>query len=347
MRLDVVPESWLERALLAAGAIPRPLAHTMIGMLMSRTILAAVKVGVFEELQSGPQSAESIASKCGMDRRACEKILRALTGLGYVTAGAKGYELTPMSRKWLGSNTKSDLTEALLHRYLDMRLMNHAEEYLRSGESVDFHRNLSPDDWRVYVNGQRAQAALTIPELVKRTPLPKGASAMLDLGGGHGLFADAMCRKYPNLNAVVLDLPEALSGIEPETVSDRVHFMVGDILDPDFELDEYDLVFLGNLLHHFDESRCRGIVIHAARCVRKGGSCVVADFFHLGRSGSVAQIPALLDFYFAVTSGGGALDPDSVESWMREAGLGHVRTTKMLSVPGMALVVGTRVVNKV
>ncbi|HEY5565056.1 MAG TPA: class I SAM-dependent methyltransferase [Rhodothermia bacterium] len=341
MKLDVVHESLLEWALLASGAIPRPLAHTMIAMLMSRTILAAVKVGVFEELQSGPRSTESLSSKCGMDRRACEKILRALSGLGYVTAGSQGYELTPMSRKWLGSNTKSDLTEALLHRYLDMKLMNHAEEYLRSGESVDFHRILSADDWRIYMSGQRAQAALTIPELVKRTPLPEGGITMLDLGGGHGLFADAMCRKHPGLQAAVLDLPEALDASDHTGLSDRIRFIRGDVLETNLETDRYDLVFAGNLLHHFDESRIREIVLRAASSLKSGGVLVVADFFEFDTSKSPSQIPALLDFYFAVTSGGGALSPSLLKDWMREARLDRVRVVKLQSVPGMGLVIGT------
>ena len=343
MKLDVVPESLLERALLAAGAIPRPLAHTMIAMLMSRTILAAVKVGVFEELQSGPQSTESLASKCGLDVRACEKVLRALSGLGYVTDGARGYGLTPMSRKWVGSNAKSDLTEALLHRYLDMKLMNHAEEYLSSGESVDFHRVLSADDWRIYMSGQRAQAALTIPELVKRTPLPEGGVTMLDMGGGHGLFADAMCQKHPSLHATVLDLPGALDASDHTGLSDRVRFVRGDVLEADLEKDRYDLVFAGNLLHHFDESQIQGVILRAATSLKSGGILVVADFLKFDTSKSPGQIPALLDFYFAVTSGGGALSPGRLKDWMREGGLNRVRVVKLRSAPGMGLVIGTTV----
>ncbi|WP_276615627.1 hypothetical protein [Nonomuraea basaltis] len=36
-------------------------------------------------------------------------------------------------------------------------------------------------------------------------PLPEGSKSLLDLGGSHGLYAEAFCRAYPGLAGTIVD----------------------------------------------------------------------------------------------------------------------------------------------
>src|SRR5437762_687641 len=80
---------------------------------------------------------------------------------------------------------------------------------------LDVHAAMSGDDWGLYQRGMRAQATFAVPEVARRTPVPRGARDMLDIGGSHGYFSVALCRRHAGLRATVLDLPAAVAHAAP------------------------------------------------------------------------------------------------------------------------------------
>lgn len=94
-------------------------------------------------------------------------------------------------------------------------------------------------------------------------PVPNGATEMPDIGGSHGYFSVAICRRHPGLRATVLDLPSAIEHAAPlldaEGMSDRVQLVAGDALADDLDAKAYDVVFLMSLVHHFDEAANRAL----------------------------------------------------------------------------------------
>ncbi|MGA7303330.1 MAG: class I SAM-dependent methyltransferase [Rhodothermales bacterium] len=342
MRLDLVSESLLERFLHTIGLVPDPLVHTLVALLMSRSIMAGVRLGVFEALADGALTDGEVATKCGTDAHATRKLLYALQGVGYVRLKNGRYALTRTARKWLLRDSQHDLTDAILHRYLDLRLIDQAEVYLRDGKPIDFHSHLSTEDWSLYLRGQKAHTSVAISEIVSKTPLPHGAARILDVGGSHGLYSDAMCRRHAGLSSVVMDLPEAIGQVDREGICDRVTFESGNVLTDDLGDAIYDLVFIANLVHHFDADQNQELLRKAARSLRAGGVCVIADFILPESSRKTAQFTALLNFYFAVTSGGGAWSADEMLSWMRRAELKTRRPIRIRRAPGFALLAGTK-----
>src|ERR1051326_617371 len=74
---------------------------------------------------------------------------------------------------------------------------------------------------------------------------------LVDLGGATGHLAIAACRRYPNVPAVVFDLPEATplakEIVAASPAADRIAVVGGDFFaDP---LPEGDLYALGRILH--------------------------------------------------------------------------------------------------
>ena len=165
---------------------------------------------------------------------------------------------------------------------------------------------------------------------------------MLDIGGGHALYSDAMCRRHGRLEAVVLDLPETIREVDRKEVSDRVSFKTGNILTADLDEQGYDLVVIANLLHHFRADQNQEILHKAARATRKGGFCVIVDFILPKNEAEIGQIAALLDFFFAVTSGGGTWTADEMLSWMKVAQLETRRPVRVRRAPGLALLIGKK-----
>jgi predicted O-methyltransferase YrrM len=83
-------------------------------------------------------------------------------------------------------------------------------------------------------------------KLVCVLPEFKKARRLIDLGGGHGLFAIGFAQENPDLEVVVYDHPEitglAAEYIEKYGMQDRVRILSGDYLQENFG-NGYDIVF--------------------------------------------------------------------------------------------------------
>ena len=73
--------------------------------------------------------------------------------------------------------------------------------------------------------------------VAKAVPVPTGATALLDIGGSHGAYSVALCRRHPGLRGTVLDLPDAVRHAAPllaeEGMGDRVQHQAGNALTDD------------------------------------------------------------------------------------------------------------------
>ena len=274
MKLGVIPENLLERVALAAGVVPTPLFDTASAMMLARTIMAATKLGVFEALASGPLTAHKVAAHCGTEPRATEKLLTALAGCGYVRTEHGQYALAPIARKWLLKDSPQSLRDKMLIQFTEWEWIAGYEEFVSSGIPIDIHRVLSDDEWGQYQRAMRALAGGSASEVARRTPAPSGARDMLDIGGSHGYYSVALCRRHPGLRSVILDLPEAVKHAEPilarEGMGDRVTHRAGNALTDDLGTQAWDLVFIALLVHHFDEQANRDLVRRIARAPAGG-----------------------------------------------------------------------------
>jgi SAM-dependent methyltransferase len=304
-------------------------------------VVTGSRVGVFAALADEPRTAEEVAARCGTEPRATGKLLFALAGARYLREEGGRYALTPMARRWMVPSAPHALHDAVLHRQLDGALMEHAEAFLRTGIPTDFHTKLTPEQWKVYQRGQRAHALWSASEVARRVPVPPGARTLLDIGGAHGHYAAALCRRHPALRATVLDLPEAVAQSREiaaqEDLGDRLAHRAGDALTSDLGEAAWDVVFLGNLVHHFDDGANRALQARIARALTPGGTVTVLEIMRSASAERAGQIGALTDFFFAVTSAGGTWSPEEIAAWQASAGLLPQRPIRLRRVPGYGM----------
>jgi predicted O-methyltransferase YrrM len=183
----------------------------------------------------------------------------------------------------------------------------------------------------------RAIVGFQAQEVVWRTPMPKNARTMLDIGGSHGYFSVAFCRRYPNLRAVVLDLPEAVKHAAPilakEGMGDRVRHQSGDALTDDLGTESWDLILISQFFHHFDNAANRDLVQRAAHALKPGGFLVIQDAL-LPSARKDAMLVLLADLYLANTSQSGSKSLKEIADWQRAAGLIPCRPVHFRSLPG-------------
>ena len=335
MRLGAIPQNIKEAIALAVGRVPTPLMDTLVALLLARTVMAAASVGIFQALDAGPLQIDELARRCTSNTLATERLVRALFASKYLEYQGDRVALAGVARRWLSQESHS-LLPSILQCSLDLRFMNF-EEYVRHGRSLEFHADLSPEDWQLYHQGQAQYASQMIEEVIENVPLRRDATDLIDLGGAHGHYAVAFCRRYPRLRARVLDISIATGEREAQSASDeafgRVKFEAGDILTTPLERGSADVVLLANVMHHFDEATNRSLLQRIATALRQDGLVVLVDAMRSTLPEETSQLEGLLDLYFAATSGAGLWTIGKVQQWAREAGLTVMPTIAIRHMP--------------
>ena len=169
---------------------------------------------------------------------------------------------------------------------------------------------------------------------------------MLDLGGSHGYFSVALCRRYPGLSSVVLDLPEAVRHaallLAEENMGNRVLHRTGNVREEDLGVECWHLVLMAQLAHHLDAATNYELAKRVARALRPGGRFVIVDVIRpsaLSRN----QVGGLYNLYFAMASDAGTWSFDEIASWQRQAGLKLILAKRLVTAPGMGLQAAVKV----
>ncbi|WKN33142.1 methyltransferase [Porifericola rhodea] len=346
MKLTSVPENLLERLALWLGIAPTPISDTHVAFMMARTIMVGAKLGIFEALAQQSASAAHVAQRCGSDTEATKKLLNSLVHLGYLSQEAnKDYSLTKLSRKWMLKSSKHSIYDKMMLQFVEWKLVEHYEDYVRHGQPAEMHQVLSDDEWNTYQKGMRAVARVSAWEVAKRTPVPKGASQLLDIGGSHGYYSASLCKKHAQLNATILDLPEAIKYASPllaeEQMGNRVQYQAGNVLTTDLGQSQYDVIFISSLLHHFDAETNIELASRIYEALKPGGHFIIQDYVRDERVRKGDHL-ALLDLYFAATSRSGTWSVKEMAGWQKQAGFKASKTIWLRSIPRHAQVVGKK-----
>jgi hypothetical protein len=348
MHLEVVGDTLLERVALRLNLVPLPIAHTHMVLILARAIVEGARAGVFEALDRAPLTAGEVASQCALDAAAAGKMLGALASSGYLVADGSGpatrFALTRMARKWMLPQSPASLHDQILFTVYEDEWIGRMGEFLRTGREVSDggHDGTARDAefWRVYQRAMRAIAGCAADEVGRRTYVPRGARRMLDIGGSHGLYSVAICRRHPALASTILDLPEAIEHAAPllaqEGLGDRVTHRAGNVLESDLGIDQFDVVYMSNLVHHFDAATNQALFVRIARALRPGGVVIVQELIRRETYDQGNQLGALLDLFFALTSEAGTWSVADIASWGRAAGLAPRKPLYLRTMPGSA-----------
>ena len=346
MKIAAVPETIVERLLTLAGLAPTPIIDTFHAVIVARAVMVATRLGLFEAVAVGDATGAEIAARLETDARATEKLLNVLVATGYLRHKGGRYALTRLARTWLLRESRLSIHDNMLLRFLEWEAIESIEEVVRSGQPLDVHDRIRDDQWEIYQRGMRALARLSAAEVARRVKLPAEPRTMLDVGGGHGAFAAAFCRRHAGLAATILDLPPAVETAAPilaeEGLGDRVVHRVGDALIEDLGEAAWDLIFLSHLVHHFDAEANAALLARAARALRPGGIVAILDVLKPASPDAGNQTGALLDLYFAVTSNSGTWSREEIEAWQTAAGLQPGKPVALRTAPGITVLTASK-----
>jgi SAM-dependent methyltransferase len=352
MQLTITPDNPLEWLALRANIVPWPLLHAQVMPVIAKAVLEAADRGVFDALANVPLTANELAQARNLNPKATRELLNLLTALGYLTYQQDRFALSVSARKWMVSDAPDSVQGMMpFNNRLMWDWLGQLGHYLETGEGVHYHSQLTPDQWQLYQNGMKAATATEAREFGRRAPVPKhvraGAPAkMLDIGGSHGQHSVALCKRFARLDAMILDLPEAIEQAAPllaaQDMGSRVRHQSGNALTDELLENEYDIVLLSSLAHHFTDAQNHALAQRVARSLKPGGVYIVNEFIRPDVGAKPELVGASTDLFYGLTSTAGNYSVAEIQDWQQSSGLKLGKTVWYRVIPGRAMVVGVR-----
>ncbi len=295
----------------------------------ARTIQVATALDLFTLLADGPATAEDVAVRIGADRRATELLLNALCEVGYLSKRADRYANAAHAQSHLVRGQRGYVGWSVLFEASSWDRWGKLEEAIRTGKRPAGSKLFSEDADRskTLLRAIHARAeALFVRQVVEKVRLDD-ASSLLDLGGGAGTYAIALCRRWPKLQATLLDLPIAIELARETTAKTDVHKRIA-LVEGDYHVDPFggpfDVVFASNVVHMEGEAGLKSLLKRAFDALHPGGRLVIRDMLladdRTGPKGAVFSLNMLLQ-----TEGGRCYSAGELSGWLREAGYRDVR----------------------
>lgn len=297
-------------------------------------LLAANHLGVFGALAHQPATVDQLAHRLDADPRALGVLLRALVGAEVLvqpsddTFVLRG-ELQPLLDP-AGDQTMHSILDH--HQHLLDRWAQLAQ-VVRTGRPADRTQQPRTDrSLRAFICGMRDISRRSSLEVADLLPELGERRRLLDLGGGPGTSALAFCRRWPGLQAVVMDLPQvtaiAREEIAAADLADRVTTLDGDFLDDPLLAegdDPYDVVYASNIIHMLSPTATASLLRRAHAVLEPGGLLVIKDFF-LDDSGTAPAFGARFAVNMLVgTEGGKSYGWTETEALATATGFGGFR----------------------
>lgn len=342
MRLVAAADDLVEWIALRLNLGPVPLVASVYGMPAARILGVAQRVGIFARLGHAPATADELARELELEPVATRLLLEALAGGRHVSRGRDGrYGLTRRSRRWLDPASRSSVTGYLDHTADYWAWWGGLERLVRGGGHVEIHGAAARDEgWERYITGQYELARLSAAEVARALRLGPAPRSLLDLAGGHGLFAAELCRRHAGLQAIVLDLPgSAAVGrriMEEIGMADRVTHVDGDMFRAELG-GPYDAVLCFDIVHHLGPEQLAALLGRVRAVLRPGGTLAVLDLFRRDRARRPRASAAYLGLFFHLTSGADLLSPRELRDHLRRAGFAEPERLRVRRLPDQDL----------
>ncbi|HVX03445.1 MAG TPA: methyltransferase [Nitrososphaera sp.] len=318
---------------------PDPIFQMLTGFFVSRALMAAVELNLFTKLSGGKQvNAQELQEMLGMERRPVEVFATTLASLGLLQKKEDKFSSSPLADAFL--SRKSPAYMGGIIEMFDKRLYNSWSlltwslannkpvDAINGGgaESLfdDAKKNESMEAIKKFTHAMHALSVGPAMALARAFDFTK-CKRMLDVGGGSGVYALQVAKEYPQMQATVADLAPVCE-VADEYISryglaGRVRTHAIDFFKDDLPK-EYDVVFLSNVIHDYDEDKCIALLKKAYASIsdERGGAVIISEWMlNDDKTGPVPS--ALMGLNMMIeTNGGRNYSFAEVSSMLAKAG---------------------------
>ena len=258
------------------------------GFWISRAVYVIAKLGIPDILNSGPKTAEELASATNTDAPSLYRVLRALASVGVVNSEDGRFALNALTETLVtdapGSLRWFAISELGQEHYPAWGNLMHS---VRTGE-IAFDNRFGVDIWKYFANNPEDAAvfndsmsgvtAVANEEILSLYDF-SGFNKLVDVGGGHGGLITSVLKKNPNLKGVLFDAPEVIEGaqtkIEAAGLADRLETASGNF----FEAVPAggDAYIMKWIIHDWDDEKSNTILRNCRNRMKANGRLILVD----------------------------------------------------------------------
>ncbi len=315
---------------------PVRLFHMATGFWVSQILFAATDLEVFTLLERHPLSAQECCRTLEIELRAGQALLGALTALGLLRCRGGRYANAPMASQWLVKCKPEYLGEGLT--MLRDRLYEpwgKLTRALRTDRPTSFDASLGElfdyldertEEQTKFVRGMHALSLIPAKALARRFSFA-GFRHLVDLGGGSGVYAIEIARRFPRLRATVVERAPicevAREYIKAAGLEERVTAQAGDIFHDPLPAGA-DVALLSHVVHDYSPEENAGLLRHLGNELPARGVLLLSEW--LLREDRTGPLPAsLMSLNMMVdTRGGRSYTFNELRELLHAAGLRRV-----------------------
>lgn len=334
------------RPIPTTGAAHPSLAWLATGSWGFRSIAAAVDLRLFTILSGGRAAGiRQIAHDLRIRYRSAEALVTACVSLGLLESTALGYRNSPAAEDLLVEGRPGDLRMLLDHH--DDEIRQHTAEAIRGTGPVRGSGDADGPSRTALLSWLARESLGPVSARALAASFDFGRyRALLDVGGGSGVYSLELCGARPRLTATVLDRRHACEAarenIAAAGLGDRITCVCHDPLD-DVPLPAgHDLVLLAQVISDWDPHTVRAVFERCFAAVARGGGIVVCEpLLAPGRDGPAPV--ALMGLRRVVETGTGrCYSTTEVRQCLTETGFVDVHVVPVDAVGCVSAVVGRK-----
>lgn len=269
--------------------LPVQMLQIITNFWTSRAVAVFTKLGIPDQLESGPKTVEELAQATGAHAPSLFRLLRALASAGFVKTETEGrFALTPLS-ELLVTNAPGSLrwfvmSELGQEHYPAWGNLMHS---IKTGE-IAFDNFFGKDIWQYFkenpedgavFNDSMSGVTAAANEAILSNYDFSQFNKVIDIGGGHGGLITSILKKNPHLQGVLFDAPQVIEGARPRLgangVADRCETIAGDFFKAvPAGGDAYVMKWI---IHDWDDEKAITILKNCRRHMQPNGRLIVVD----------------------------------------------------------------------
>jgi hypothetical protein len=280
----------------------------------SRTVCVAAKLGLADQLASGPKSASELAGPMQVHAPSLHRLMRTLASLGILTEqSAQRFALTGLGEALkTGAPGSARSTLLVFGSAWQRTAWDHMEYSVQTGQpgfdkahGVPFFDYLAdhPEDASLFSEtmvGLHNQE----PPAVADTYDFSVFKTIVDVGGATGNMLAAVLSRHAGPRGILFDRPHVVNDapalLTARGVSDRVTIAPGDFFQS--VPPGADAYILSHIIHDWGEDQCLTILGHVRKAMNPAGRLVVVEM--VLPFGDTAHQGKMLDMAMLVLLGG-------------------------------------------
>ena len=291
----------------------------------SCVLITAGHIGLFVWIGKQTKTPAALAAHFGGIPTDWEIFCNALCAMGLLHKRGKTYANTAFSSRHLAANG----ADFLLPQFDAWKRWGELASALQRGKRPEIHQPFFADRNRArrLLGALHTDAQEIAPRLLNKLPL-KHSRSLLDLGGGLGAFSMAFCRRYPNLQATIVEHPRiaplARRAVTEAGLSKRIR-----VLGVDFARQNlpsgFDTVFVSNVLHSQSADENRALLVKIRNGLNSAGYLILRDVF-MTRDRTAPEWSALFSVALLLhTPHGRCYALDEVRDWLRGSAFSRIK----------------------